>query len=161
MQRMTETIEHLLNNQEAAARTQMTQAHAQTLVDTILQRVQDDVQPVKAKQVELDNRVTALERTEEKPDRATTQLIRIPDKHDPANKHLTVMWQIAQQSLDQKLQAIEDLVRDMHYEAVDILHFKKSDKHGGGHAGTRIIFNSIDTREAFIKQVLNHPSVKH
>ena len=71
------------------------------------------------------------------------------------------MWQIAQQSLGQQLQAIKDLVRDMHCEAVDVFHFNKSDKTGGGHAGTRIIFSSNDTREAFLKQALNHPNVRN
>ena len=95
---------------------------------------------------------------EEKPSHATTRLIRLTDKHDPANKQVTVMWQVAQQSLEQKLQAIRDLVRDMHYEAVDIHHFNKSDRNGGGHAGTRIIFNSNDTREAFLKTRTKPPS---
>ena len=70
------------------------------------------------------------------------------------------MWQIAQQTLDHKMQAIKDLIQELHYEAVDIQHFNKSERSGGGHAGTRIIFNSNDVREAFLKSALNHPRVR-
>ena len=130
LQRMTEKMEQLLTKQEAAARKQMTQDHAKTMVDTIWQKVQQAVQPIKIKQAELEQRVTLLEEEEEKPIHATTQLIRLTDKHDPANKQVTVMYQVTQQTIDQKLQAIKDLVRDMNYEAVDIHHFNKSDRNG-------------------------------
>ena len=90
---------------------QFTQDHASAMVNTIWHKVQEQVEPIKAKQVELDKRVTVLENKEEKPNHATTQLIRLTDKHDPANKQVTVMWQIAQQTLDQKMQAIRDLIQ--------------------------------------------------
>ena len=96
MARMTENMELLLTRQ-------FTQDHARAMVDTIWQKVQDQVEPIKTKQVELDKRVTVLEeKGDKKTNHATTQLVRLTDKHDPANKQVTVMWQVAQQSLDQK-----------------------------------------------------------
>ena len=59
-------MEKLLSNQEATARTQTTQAHATTLIDTIWQKVQEELQPDKEKQAELDNRVTVLEKKKKK-----------------------------------------------------------------------------------------------
>ena len=45
------------------------------------------------------------------------------------------MFQTKEQTLGQKLAAIKDLVKETHYEAVDIFHFNKSDKRGGATQG--------------------------
>ena len=162
--RMAEKMELLLVNQQESRQMQLTQDHAKNMFHDlkadIWQKVQDQVEPIKTKQAELDKRVTVLEGKEEKPDHATTQLIRITDKHDPANTQVTVMWQIAQQSLDQKMQAIRELIQELNYEAVDVQHFNKSERSGGGHAGTRITFTSNNVRETFLKSALNHPRVR-
>ena len=65
---------------------------------------------------DIDTGVAVLENKEAAPAHATAQLIRVTDRHGPANKDTTVMWQIKEQSLEQKLQAIKDLVKSMHFD---------------------------------------------